>query len=73
MHQHLDPGCVNDPASIIWKDGTTIHELMVIVPNIYAIDEGEFRCFSTQDMEIDTDDPGYETYPGLFTAVLDNG
>jgi hypothetical protein len=73
LGDELFGGCVEDPASIIWKDGTTVHELMVIVPGLDPVDNENFRCFSTQNMEIDTDDPEYETYPGLFTAILTNG
>lgn len=72
----LDPGCVEDPASIIWKAGPFARELMVFLTRTAkrgAFAEDAFRCFSTQDTGVVPDDPEFEEYPGLVSAVLWNG
>jgi hypothetical protein len=72
----LDAGCVEDPASMIWKDGGSTNEMMVFVavPGERDPDHGDdFRCFCTQDPLVDTEDSEFESYPGLLGAYLRNG
>lgn len=68
----LDPACVEDPTTTIWKNGTNVHELMVFVPMTEVL-EDNFRCFCTQDTAVDPEDSGFEAYPGMLTAILWNG
>ena len=66
----LDPGCVNDPTILAWKNGSDIHEVMVFIPsNNAAGSTNRDRCFSIQD----TEEPIGDGFGGFLLATLNNG
>jgi hypothetical protein len=73
LGDELDPACVEDATTTIWKNGTNVHELMVFLPMTTVQDGDDLRCFCTQDTAIDPDDSGFDEYPGMLTAILWNG
>jgi len=68
----LDPGCIEDMTVSAWVEPSFLREVIVFVPYGNQTDGGT-RCFCTQDEEIEINGEGFETYPGLLSAVLHNG